>query len=733
MIEQSSNHTTPAGAPGTAASEIAALRAQEGEQRRNSAADLFAGPGEVRALCRAFDWSATPLGPVERWPQSLCTVAALILACPVGMILLWGPELVQLYNDAYVKVMGVKHPAGLGQRNRECWPEAQAFSVPLYEGVLARGESYTFTDQRLVLERNGVPEETFFTLSYSGVRDDDGTVTGILVMVTETTAEVRRRLAEAEATNAQLQDQAIELELTNQQLQEQAIELEAQAEELQATAEELADRTAAAEAAERRLQLVFAQAPAIVAVTEGPEHRYVLANQRAELVANRGRLVGRTYREVFPELEAQGFADILDRVYHSGEPFVASEVPVALDRGDAGREEGWYSFVYQPLADAGGRVTGIMQHAVDVTAQVRARLAMAASEAQLRTLADAIPTLAWTARADGYIDWYNARWYEYTGTTPEQMAGWGWQAVHDPAVLPEVMARWQASIASGEAFEMTFPLRGSDGHFRTFLTRVSPVTGPDGRVLRWFGTNTDVEAEHRAREAAEHANQAKTEFLATMSHELRTPLNAIAGYAELLEIGIHGPVTDPQREAIRRIQRSQRHLLGLINDILNFAKLEAGRVEYRIADVSVRAVIDELELLVAPQMRAKALRFARDECADGRVVRADPEKLQQILVNLFSNAIKFTAAGGAITLRCETAGDRVLIAVEDTGMGIPPDRLEQVFAPFVQVDRRLNAPHEGTGLGLAISRELARGMGGDVTAQSTVGAGSTFTLTLPRA
>ena len=365
--------------------------------------------------------------------------------------------------------------------------------------------------------------------------------------------------------------------------------------------------------------------------------------------------------------------------------------------------------------------------------------ALQASQDQLRTLADAIPTLAWTARADGFIDWYNARWYEYTGTTPADMEGWGWQSVHDPELLPTVLERWQVSIATGQPFEMIFPLRGADGKFRQFLTRVSPVMDASGRAVRWFGTNTDVDAElaaHAAAEAArtmaEAANRAKTDFLATMSHELRTPLNAIGGYAELMELGIHGPTTDQQMEALSRIRRSQRHLLGLINDVLNFAKLEAGRVEYDIADVDVAAALDTLDPLVAPQLRAKSLAFSRQACAVDARVRADPDKLQQILVNVLSNAIKFTPAGGSVILHCRVDETTVSVAVEDTGIGVAADRLEHIFAPFVQIDRRLNAPHEGTGLGLAISRDLARGMGGELTVESVLGKGSTFTLTLPR-
>jgi PAS domain S-box-containing protein len=507
-------------------------------------------------------------------------------------------------------------------------------------------------------------------------------------------------------------------------------------------------------------------------------------------------ILGRPLVEAIPEVRGQGFVELLDRVLATGEPFVGREVPAMVLRASGALEQAFVDFVYQPLVEADGTRSGVVVHGSVVTDHVRARreverlfaeseaaraaladanallqeqqvelelsnqqlqdnavelevqaeelqasaesLARANTELeeqerQLRMLVDAIPTLAWTALADGFIDWYNARWYEYTGATPAAMEGWGWQSVHDPVVLPQVLEQWTASIATGRPFEMTFPLRGADGSYRQFLTRVVPLADADGRIARWFGTNTDVTPERAARVAAEEANQSKTDFLTTMSHELRTPLNAIAGYAELLDLGIHGPISEPQREAIGRIQRSQRHLLGLINDVLNYARLEAGRVEYAAADVPVRQAIGDVEPLVALQFRAKQIRLDLEECPEDLVARADREKLQQILVNVLSNAVKFTPPGGAVTVRCRRAGDAVAIAVEDTGIGIAADRLEHVFAPFVQIDRRLNSPHQGTGLGLAISRDLARGMGGDLTAESRPGMGSTFTLTLPAA
>jgi signal transduction histidine kinase len=236
-----------------------------------------------------------------------------------------------------------------------------------------------------------------------------------------------------------------------------------------------------------------------------------------------------------------------------------------------------------------------------------------------------------------------------------------------------------------------------------------------------------------ARVAAEKANRAKSDFLAVMSHELRTPLNAIGGYAEILQLGIHGDVTEKQRDAIARITRSQQMLLSLINDVLNFAKLDAGHVHYQIADVELHEAIAAVEPLIELQLGARRLTYSFDcECDASPVVRADRDKLQQIVINLLSNAIKFTAAGGRINISCEVNGKWVYVHVTDTGIGISAERLESIFDPFVQVDRALNRPHDGVGLGLSISRDLARGMGGSLVVESEIGAGSRFTLRLQR-
>jgi PAS domain S-box-containing protein len=236
-----------------------------------------------------------------------------------------------------------------------------------------------------------------------------------------------------------------------------------------------------------------------------------------------------------------------------------------------------------------------------------------------------------------------------------------------------------------------------------------------------------------ARKEAETANRAKMDFLASMSHELRTPLNAIAGYTDLIEMEIHGPITDAQRDTLARMKRSQHSLTRLIEQVLSFAKIEAGKLEYSFDSVNVHQSASRMGELIEPQARSAGVRYTYEPGDREAVVRADRERLEQIVLNLLSNAIKFTDEGGRVTLRVSTEGDQVMVSVTDTGIGIPPEKQRMLFHPFVQLSEHADRRRKGVGLGLAISRDMARAMGGDIRVVSTPGQGSTFTLALPLA
>jgi signal transduction histidine kinase len=238
-------------------------------------------------------------------------------------------------------------------------------------------------------------------------------------------------------------------------------------------------------------------------------------------------------------------------------------------------------------------------------------------------------------------------------------------------------------------------------------------------------------AEH-AQATAEEANAAKANFLAAMSHELRTPLNAIAGYVQLLEMGLRGPLTQEQQTDLSRIKRSQEYLLGLIEQVLVFTQLEASQIEFNPEDVRVDDLMRDTETMIAPQIRSRGIDYTYMPRQPDLMVRADRAKMQQIILNLLSNGAKYTHPGGTMTASSESRNGSVFVRVSDTGAGIPQKMLDEIFEPFVQLDRKLNQPREGVGLGLTISRDLARAMGGDLLVESTIGVGSTFTLVLPR-
>jgi len=399
---------------------------------------------------------------------------------------------------------------------------------------------------------------------------------------------------------------------------------------------------------------------------------------------------------------------------------------------------------------AGDRQVGV---GVDLTERKAAEAALDAERTLLQAVLAQLPVGVSVAEApSGRVLYTNPLGEQLLGASVAQVdvsqyARYG--ALHDDG-SPYAAEEYPLVRAIGGEMvdQQVMRYRRGDGRETFIAVSAAPVYDAAGRLVRAVATWSDVaervaleDALRRARDAADAANRAKSEFLATMSHELRTPLNAIAGHVQLLEMGLHGAVTDAQQDALGRVQRAQRHLLRLINDVLNFAKLEAGSVAFAVEAVALADVIDDVRPMIEPQLAAKGLAFEVEIPDRALTVWADREKLVQVLLNLLANAVKFTPArqadgspGRVMVAVVGRAGapEAAYLHVSDTGIGIPRDKQEAVFQPFVQVDARFTRTQEGTGLGLAISRDLALGMGGDLRVRSAEGSGSVFTVTLRR-
>ena len=401
-----------------------------------------------------------------------------------------------------------------------------------------------------------------------------------------------------------------------------------------------------------------------------------------------------------------------------------------------------------PLHGDGG-VEGVGIAVTDATLRRRAELRLRQREAQFRAVAESIPQLAWMTDAEGAITWYNKRWFDYTGKTLDELRGWGWRQVHDPDHVERVEAGFRRCIETGEPWEDTFPLRSADGECRWFLSRAVPVREEpeegeaEGAITGWFGTNTDItdmrQAEEQlaeAKEAAEEANRAKSQFIANMSHELRTPLSAVIGYSEMLEeeaAEIEG--ADAMLEDLRKINSNARHLLSLINDVLDLSKIEAGKMEVQAEDFDVSELVREVGDTVQALMARKSNTLELDLAPDLDGMHSDPVKLRQCLFNLLGNAAKFTE-NGRITLSARPmpgsdGGKQLEFRVADTGIGMTEEQLSRLFRRFTQADASTTRRFGGTGLGLSITKAFCTMLGGDIAVESTPGEGTTFTIRLP--
>ncbi len=424
-----------------------------------------------------------------------------------------------------------------------------------------------------------------------------------------------------------------------------------------------------------------------------------------------------------------------------GESFVDLELYVR--RLDTGAD--WIiGYSGKPILDAQGNVLLGILTLHDVKERRRAEAALRDSEASLRQLADTMPQIVWAAQPDGVVDYYNRRWFEYAGGPQIPGREIRWELYVHVEDLPVVQARWAAAIASGGVYNVEFRIRGAAGSFRWFLTRALPVRDDSGKIVRWFGTCTDVHeqkelqqlnehllaSERAARAETQRAGRVKDEFLATLSHELRTPLNAILGWSHILQ---SAPAeADTLSEGLATIERNARAQTQIIEDLLDMSRIISGKVRLDVQLIEIAPVVREAIETVRPAADAKNLRINAVLDPLCGPVSGDPNRMQQVFWNLLSNAIKFTPKGGRIQVVLRRINSHVEIQVIDSGDGIAADFLPHVFDRFRQADASTTRKHGGLGLGLAIVKQLIEMHGGTIHASSEgVGKGATFTINLP--
>lgn len=495
----------------------------------------------------------------------------------------------------------------------------------------------------------------------------------------------------------------------------------------------------------------------------------------------REQLMGRNVFEVFPDNPRDPRANGVRNVRISLERVIREKVTdtVTMQKYDIPVpnseefEERFWIPVNSPVFNSSGELTHILQRAEDVTDYVRhespaqplhadvylrtkevqatnlelkltkeileqkvaERTAeLTESESRFKQLANSMPQIVWTARPDGSVDWYNDWWYEYTGAE----RGSHWDDDHSPLHPKDdqpARKRWQHSVKTGQVYEIHYRFRrGHDGQYRWHLGRAIPIRNLSGEIIKWIGTNTDIHDQVQlaedlktAKSAAEEANRLKSSFLANMSHEIRTPLTAITGFSQLLREGDFS--IEEQDAYLYAIDRNGQQLLRIIDDILDISKVEAGKMTIERIEVPLLEVLNDVGELLALKAKANGINHSVGFVGSvPETVSSDPTRLKQILMNLVNNAVKFTEQGYVeVTMRYLKSEHQISFEVKDTGRGLSPDQIPQLFQPFVQADCSITRHFGGTGLGLTLSRHLARALGGDVyLKESQLGQGSTF-------
>ena len=634
-------------------------------------------------------------------------------------------------NRAYLKITASQLEALLGRRVFDVFPDRPGGQPSdnvralqeSFARVLATGKPDVLAVVRYRVPRalpdgSVVDEDRFWSATHNPLADDRGEVRYILQHTVDVTELLQLKAAQAEPP-PQLEQGVLARARLVQQVNDVLSE-------------------------ERGLlRQLFEQAPGFVCFLRGPDYVFELANPAYQKLLGHRPILGKTVREAVPEAEAQGFLELLDRVYRTGAPYLGRGVRILFENAPgAPPEERFLDFVYQPITDAAGSVAGIFVQGSDITAQRRAEAERAAlleaersararaeaAERQRRFLAEAIPQQVWTALPDGKLDFVSERVADYFGTSQEQILGDGWQHVIHPDDLPAAVAAWTRALQTGAEYEIQFRLRRYDGAWRWHLGRARPMRDHRGTIVRWYGTNTDIDEGKRARDELEERARFEQQLIGIVSHDLRNPLSAIGVAAALLLR--RGNLDDQQGKTVGRMVSLVERTGRMIRDFLDFTQARsAGSIPVEPAPANLREitreVVDEVHLShpdreVVVEHRGEA------------TGRWDPDRIAQVVGNLVANAFQHSRAPAVVRVSSRIEGESAEIEVQNDGPPIPDADLKRLFSPFQRGEGARATTTRSVGLGLYITFAIVSAHGGRIEVESSEERGTRFTVRLPR-
>lgn len=673
----------------------------------------------------------------------------LISTSPVGMGILDGGDLVVAQaNHHLLGIWRRTIEQVAGKKLMDIFPELAGQPFPeMLRGVLATGNSVSSKEIAVdISDSEGRVSQYYVDFAYEPLRDHQGNVTSVLVTVSDITEIVRTRqqLSASENLLKELNEELgaanEEYQATNEELQQLNEENTALNEELRSTNEQLYTISQQLEKANTLLQssnaglrldnaallvsetkalALFADAPVAIGLLAGRE--LIIESANVDLLRLWGKsaaVIGLPLSDGLPELKGQPFLDILDNVFTSGEPFYGTEAKAQLVH-DGKLTDRYFNFVYKPVKNEEGHTVYIMIVATDVTPQVATRVEIERAEEKFRLVADNISQLAWMADANGDIYWYNQRWFDYTGTTLEEMYGWGWQKVHDPEQVDRVVEKLSHHYRSGEPWEDTFPLRRHDGEYRWFLSRAVPARDEQGKIVSWFGTNTDITEQRKM-------DEQKDDFISIASHELKTPLTSLRANLQLLERMKDNLANPMAPKMIAGANKSMLKINALVDDLLNINRFSEGRLQLHKTHFQVWEMLE----LCCNHVRAEQ-KYELIIQGDKQIeLYADEHRIDQVVVNFVNNAVKYASGSKTIWLIIGKLEKEIKIAVRDNGPGIPEEQLPHLFERYWRADSS-GQNYSGLGLGLFICAEIVRRHGGRIGAESVLGQGATFWFTIP--